>query len=635
MPPLRPLARSLPPLPDESLPGFLLRLAFRLDTSPSELAVRTGLTDRPQMAVLPLPLLISLSAERRHTFARMIKATDAEVAAMQLDIHSSRYPPAQPSATGRNGLANHQQRWLFLHSTRYCPQCLAGRDHPVERAFGGAWKNSWRLPPVFACLEHRRFLEHVCPACKSLVLHTATRSTARHLPRWREDGLHPAQCRTFLDGTCGHRLDQAGTPAQRLTPKYKEFQQFLMELLSPTGPDTIEVLEHQTTPAHYFNDLRTTCHLLRTSWPSSRPFLNSRELISTLEAGLVDRDGNISQSRFFRAVSDMPQLAARPHAALLLAADRLLRPHGPDTLAGHLRTLISDADRRPSKVGWTRAFLDTRPDCSEGFLQAASSVIHTYARGNLARNLKQPVLASRFRPEHIPQFLEEDWYQRHFAHMEGIATVHLRRTVALRLCQMASGGSIQKAADRMSLFLPGPLITARLADSPKRVHRWARSRPDQLEFESAIRRLAAELNARGDLIDYEKRRKALTQWCIGPQPWKVISAGIIVPSGGFASGGGFAADLTDRKRNIASVILWTLLTQGEHVFAPTPICDQQDPQTQRKWRMSVDAVWARIRHRTTRPTDDQLIDALKECAAYLTPIIDRGEVPSNDDSPWT
>ncbi|MGW1711020.1 hypothetical protein ACWCP8_37575 [Streptomyces sp. NPDC002206] len=187
----------------------------------------------------------------------------------------------------------------------------------------------------------------------------------------------------------------------------------------------------------------------------------------------------------------------------------------------------------------------------------------------------------------------------------------------------------------MSLFLPGPLITARLADSPKRVHRWARSRPDPQEFESVIRDLAAELNRRDDLIDYETRRKALTEWCIGPQPWKAISASIVVPSGGVASGGGFAADLTDRKRNIASVILWTFLTQGEHVFAPTPIGDQQDPRTQKKWRMSVDAVWARIRHRTTRPTDDQLIAALEEYAAYLIPTIDRGEAPSINDSPWT
>ncbi|MGW1711021.1 TniQ family protein [Streptomyces sp. NPDC002206] len=429
------MARSLPPLQDESLTGFLLRLAFRLETSPAELVVRTGLTDRAHLAALPMPLLIGLAAERRHTFARMIRAGDAEVSAMLLDAHSDRYPPAQPAASGRNGMVNQQQRWLFMHATRYCPRCLAGRGNPIERAFGGAWKKSWRLPPVFACLEHRRFLEHACPACNSLVLHTATRSGVRHMPRWREDSLHPAQCRAFLDGTCGNRLDQKPDPAKRLPPKYQEFQQFLLDLLAPSGPGTVEVLGHQTTPAHYFNDLRSTCHLLRSSWPNSRPFLASRELIATLEAGLVDSEGNVSQSRFVRTVSDTPLLAARPHASLLLAADRLLRPSDPDAFAGHVRALITDADRRPSKVGWTRAFLDTRPHCSEGFLQAVSSVLHTYARGNLARNLKEPVHATRFRPEHIPQFLEEDWYQRYFAGMEGIATVHLRRTAALRLCQ--------------------------------------------------------------------------------------------------------------------------------------------------------------------------------------------------------
>ncbi|MBT3150007.1 hypothetical protein HTV45_03645 [Streptomyces sp. CHD11] len=40
-------------------------------------------------------------------------------------------------------------------------------------------------------------------------------------------------------------------------------------------------------------------------------------------------------------------------------------------------------------------------------------------------------------------------------------------------------------------------------------------------------------------------------------------------------------------------------------------------------------------HRTTEPTDDQLTSALKEYAAYLNPIIDRGEMPPADDSPWT
>ncbi|MFJ3795280.1 TniQ family protein [Streptomyces sp. NPDC090088] len=635
MPPLRPLARSLPPLPDESLPGFLLRLAFRLDTSPAELAVRTGLTGRPQEAAMPMPLLIGLSAERQHTFATMIKAADAEVDAMLLDTYSDRYPPAQPSTTGRNGQVNSKHRWLFTRSTRYCPQCLAGHDNPVERAFGGAWKKTWRLPPVFSCLDHRRFLEHTCPACNSLVLSTETRNTAKRMPRWVEDNLHPAQCRAFIDRNCGHRLDQSPVSVQPLPPKFRKFQKFLLDLLNPDGPETVEILGHETTPAHYFNDLRSTCQLLRTSWPNSRHLLDSPELTASLENGLVDSEGNISQSRFLRTVSDTPQLAARPHAALLMAADRLLRAHNPDGFAGHLRILTGGADCRPSKVGWTRTFLDTRPDCSEGFLRAVSSVVHSYSRTNLARNLKEPVHMTRFRPEHIPQFLEEDWYQRYFAHMEGTTTVHLRRTVALRLCQTASGGSIQKAADRMSLFLPDRVDKFRLADCAKRIHRWARSRPNPLEFESAIRDLAAELDARDDLIDYEQRREALQNWSIGPGPWEKISSRIAVPGGGVAPGGGFPIDRTDRKRNIASVILWALVTQSEHVLAPTPISDEQDLQTQKKWRMSVDAVWARIRHRTTRPTDDQLITALNEYAAYLTPIIDRGETPSSDASPWT
>ncbi|QJS12041.1 TniQ family protein [Streptomyces argyrophyllae] len=635
MPLLRPLARSLAPLPDESLPGFLLRLAFRLDTSPSELSIRTGLTDRPNLAVLPTPLLIGLAQERRHTFARMVKAADTEVGAMLLDTYSSRYPHAQPSPSGRNGLANHQHRWLFMHATRYCPQCLAGEKNPLEREFGGPWKKSWRLPPVFSCLEHRQFLEHSCPACESPVLHTATRSGVRHMPRWREDGLHPAQCREFIGGLCGHRLDRDAPPARKLPAEYQKFQTFLLDLLNPHSTASVQVLGHSTTPAHYFTDLRTACLILRTSWPSSRHLLDNQELETLLDAGPSAEERTLSRSKFARTASDMPHLAAQPNAALLLAADRLLRPNDVDTFAGHLRTLLNGHDLRPSKVSWARAFLDIRPQCSEGFLQAVSSVVHTYARPNLARNLKQPIRTSRFRPEHIPQFLQEDWYQKYFAHMDGISTVHLRRTVALRLCQTASGGSIQKAADRLSMFLSNPAVTARLAESPKRVHRWARKRPDPLEFETAIRDLAAELDSRDDLIDYEQRRKKLKAWCIGPEPWKVIASRIAVPAGGYAPGGGFAIDLSDRKRNIASVILWSLMTQGEHVLAPTPICNQQDPETQRKWRMSVDAVWSRILHRTTRPTDDQLITALEEYAAYLNPIIDRGETPPIDANPWT
>jgi len=43
-----PLPRSLEPLKDESLLGYLLRLSHRLDLPPARLAERTGLVSGPQ-----------------------------------------------------------------------------------------------------------------------------------------------------------------------------------------------------------------------------------------------------------------------------------------------------------------------------------------------------------------------------------------------------------------------------------------------------------------------------------------------------------------------------------------------------------------------------------------------------------
>ncbi|MFF3343633.1 hypothetical protein [Streptomyces flavidovirens] len=50
------------------------------------------------------------------------------------------------------------------------------------------------------------------------------------------------------------------------------------------------------------------------------------------------------------------------------------------------------------------------------------------------------------------------------------------------------------------------------------------------------------------------------------------------------------------------------MTQGEDVFVPILICDQQDPETQAKWTMSVAAFWSRRlntgkRRPTGRPAD--------------------------------
>lgn len=54
------LPRSLAPLPNESLLGFLLRLSHRLDTSPLRLAKATGLTSQTATRI-PTRLLLEMT----------------------------------------------------------------------------------------------------------------------------------------------------------------------------------------------------------------------------------------------------------------------------------------------------------------------------------------------------------------------------------------------------------------------------------------------------------------------------------------------------------------------------------------------------------------------------------------------
>ncbi len=159
---------SLDPLADESLPGYLLRLAHRLEVTPARLLQLTALTsdtDGPRSA--PRAMMLHLDEARAASFARATRLTPAEVAALCMSGMSDRYPWTAPTVTsdqwGPRSLAN---PWVFTSATRYCPQCLAGDGSLPQQQFGGAWRRTWRLPIVFACPLHQRLLEHLCPACR-------------------------------------------------------------------------------------------------------------------------------------------------------------------------------------------------------------------------------------------------------------------------------------------------------------------------------------------------------------------------------------------------------------------------------------------------------------------------------------
>jgi len=224
----RPLPRSLIPLPGESLPGFLLRLSYRLNQTPARIAELTGLAPHGRSgARLPVTLLADIPEPASRTFAFMTRLDAGEVARLGMSAWQERYPPLivgpEDGASGRFRLNG---QLILTPVTRYCPDCLAGDGSAVQQSFGGPWLKAWHLPVVFACPAHQRLLEHLCPECGQPVRGRRPGTQMLLLPASRVAGLHPAQCRRNWppaeDGTrcrtaAGHGLtspEAGGRPAR-------------------------------------------------------------------------------------------------------------------------------------------------------------------------------------------------------------------------------------------------------------------------------------------------------------------------------------------------------------------------------------------------------------------------------------
>ncbi|MEV6537108.1 TniQ family protein [Streptomyces sp. NPDC051639] len=268
----RPLGRTLDPLPDESLGGYLLRLAHRLRLSPIRVARLTGIK-APTETVLGRRLLLDLDVDR---FARATRLTEDETAGLTFLPWQGRYPPIARALTAPNRRGTRED-WLFNDFPRYCPQCLAGDSGPL-RQHGGAWKTTWHLPITFACPAHEVFLQHGCPQGHEL------QRTLPHLINQAADGpLHPAQCRLPVlsddpdtatgrgrtGRSCGARLERRD-PAGPFRPSTSmlKTQRDLLGLLSPGRP--------AEESSSRFTDLRVITSLPCTTWPNSRDMLDPR-----------------------------------------------------------------------------------------------------------------------------------------------------------------------------------------------------------------------------------------------------------------------------------------------------------------------------------------------------------------------
>jgi TniQ protein len=576
-----PLPRSLDPLPDESLPGYLLRLAHRLALAPARVMQLTGLTvshhghDQARRS-----LVMQLGEAAARSLASAARLTGTEAAGLCLSSMSARYPWAAPATTsGQRDPRSPASPWVFTAATRYCPQCLAGDSSYIQQQHGGAWRKAWRLPVVFACPLHRRLLEHLCPSCGQPAMSAHPGAPAWPIPLARYRGLHPAQCRAARrpqDGRharpCQAWLGAAPTAEESTVPDdLLALQDRLLQLLRPEGPATVMSIGRPAAPAQYFSDLRIVCSLINGAWPHSRNLITGRGMADHLDQHIASTGGTGTRRH---TLCDTPPLDARPGAAIIAAAARIL-DGGDLRVIGELVAPTRDGASRKSPRGrWIRRYQRAGHDCSDGFRDAIEPLINSFQRADRrSRGRRAPAPRAGFAPERIPEHLQDDWYYQHFRHIGGNTRL-LRRAAALRLVQMSAGGSLAQAATFLGIdhrYLKASPGSAALADHPA-------------EFRLAVHALARQLSATPGLINYKHRRDALQHWCIDPATWQDIISQLPPTKGPFQP------ELSDCKRQFASEAVWARITQGEHLMAPRIIeshLSAGDPT----WRRRRDNMW--------------------------------------------
>ncbi|MPY59841.1 TniQ family protein [Streptomyces spongiae] len=200
-----PLPRALAPLPGEGLPGLTLRLAHRLDLSPTMLFARTGL-QTSTASYTSARLLLGLG-DRLTAFAQATQLTPAEAARLTLAPDTERYPSIAMSLHPRPKRFFPYGLWVFTSFTRYCPHCLAGDGSMIQQRHGGPWKIRWRLPVIFICQDHQTFLRDGCPRCHRSA-HAFDQAGSRLLPLspsrppgHRAGASHRPGCRTHSKST--------------------------------------------------------------------------------------------------------------------------------------------------------------------------------------------------------------------------------------------------------------------------------------------------------------------------------------------------------------------------------------------------------------------------------------------------
>ena len=334
-------------------------------------------------------LMLHLDEAPAGAFARVTRLTATEASRLCMSSMSGRYPWAAPQVTadqwGPRALAS---PWVFTSATRYCPQCLAGDGSPIQQQHGGAWQKAWRLPVVFACRAHRRLLEHLCPVLPAAGHVRGTRSARpadparrrrRPAPRPVPGGPQAAGRRPGTPAPAGPGSTHLRGPERipRLPMTCSPCRTGCSSCCEPEGPAAVMSVGHPATPAQYFADLRLVCSLINGAWPHSRNLITGPGMAESLDQYITSTGGTAPRRH---TLCDTPPLDARPGAALIAAAARIL-DGGDLRVLGELLTPARDgASRKTPRGRWIRRYQRAGHDCSDGFRDALEPLVNSFQR---------------------------------------------------------------------------------------------------------------------------------------------------------------------------------------------------------------------------------------------------------------
>jgi hypothetical protein len=576
---IQPLSRSLAPLTDESMAGFVLRLSHRLRMIPSRLAVLTGLVDDAEIrrgGRIPGHRLLTLDPTAAAAFATATCLTPDEVAGLCLDRFADRYPPLNLDTCWYRGsfivTPVTRRGWVLLGCTRYCPQCLGGDGSPIQHRHGGAWRQQWRLQVVFACTTHRRILQHLCPQCGGLAGATQQHGNVRLVSRAGDASLHPAQCRNQSDGgylrdstpVCGARLT-ATTCGETANTELLELQDRILQRLQPDGP--IQAAD----AAQYFSLLSLVHTLVVLTWPMARDLTKPAGLAGAVDDYVAQLRHQIEQ---MKAAANVPAgvnalmtklpVEPKPCAGLLLAADTIVNWKDLDGLKERITPFAEQAAASAPRAWY---WLRTRDAWPDSLRQSLVQQVHGFTVP--ARPGKRPPIPPRecrFIRENIPQRLPDTWCNPHLPSTNDLPHKHLRRAMALKLVELTSGHAWSYAAELLEF--PRKIAEASVFST----RRWMRDDSHRDAFNRAAEALAQHLDTAPALINYATRRHALRDWIMPTHHWQDFAHELREQT---RTGRGRWHKLGGRKREIVSIRIWTQITEGEHLFSPLVLADKQ------------------------------------------------------------